>query len=110
MSKRTQYVKLSLTDAEFDALEKFSEAVDKPIAYCIRMMIERLADVSQVYSTLKDGYNNMPIEERKKLTEQFFDLDLDVSDKLHFYKFLDDMKHIAEFSSAWQKASKKHIF
>lgn len=110
MSKRTQYVKLSLTDAEYDALEKFSESVDRPIAYCIRMMIERVADISKVYSTLKDGYNSMPIEEQKKLYEQFSNSELDVKDKLRIYKFLDDMKHISHFSSSWQKASEKQIF
>jgi|688.fasta_scaffold2053523_1 hypothetical protein len=110
MSKRTQYVKLSLTDAEYDALEKFSDNFDKPIAYCIRMMIERLADVSSVYSTLRDGFNNMPIEEKEKLSNQFFESELSPQNKADIYKFLSDMKHISQFSLDWQKASKKQIF
>lgn len=108
MSKRTQYVKLSLTDAEYDALEKFSEEVNKPVAYCIRMMIERIAEISEFIYGLKEVHSSMPIEDRKKLSDTLSELD--IKDQLKFYKFIDDMKHISQFSSAWKEASPKQIF
>jgi len=110
MSKRTQYVKLSLTDAEYDALESFSEEVNKPVAYCIRMMIERIAEISDVFTKLKDGWDSMEFEDQQKLYEQFRDSELDIKDKLKFYQFIDDMKHISKFSSDWKEASAKQIF
>jgi hypothetical protein len=52
----------------------------------------------------------MPIEEKTKLSNQFFESELSPQNKADIYKFLSDMKHISQFSLDWQKASKKQIF
>ncbi|NBW79927.1 MAG: hypothetical protein EBR27_13115 [Betaproteobacteria bacterium] len=105
---RTQYVKLSLTPSEYDALSKFSENMDKPIAFCIRMIMQRMSDFADLYDIISKAYNSATEEERNLLAESL--ASMNEIDRLQMLAFHSDMKAIIDFNNLWKKTSIQTLF
>jgi hypothetical protein len=105
---RTQYVKLSLTPSEYDALSKFSENTDKPIAFCIRMIMQRMSDFADLYDILAKAYDHADENERKALADSL--ASMPEMDRLRMLAFHSDMKAIIDFNNLWKKISIQTLF
>jgi hypothetical protein len=109
---RTNYIKLSLTDKEFEVLQDLSENLDIPISATIRKLIN--------YATVVGLLGEVYIESRKKYPNEIKLIEhvLTNSDKIEEYaekqqiliNFINDISSLAVFNLKWNLIGNENSF
>ncbi len=108
---RTNYIKLSLTNEEYDNLVEYSEAVNKTISGAVRDLIDLATDIGVLYGVAKENYLKVRKVDPKLIeTEQHFLTimkDLPFKTQMDVYSYISKLDRLAPFSSEWKTVNKK---
>jgi hypothetical protein len=109
---RTNYIKLSLTDKEYDNLVAYSEEVNKTISGAVRDIIDLASDVGILYGIAKDSYMELKKSNDPKIAETEDHLltlikNLPFKAQMDFYAYLSKLDKLAPFSKDWKSVDKK---
>jgi hypothetical protein len=109
-AKRTNYIKISLTNEEFDSIQRYSENINKPISTAIRNIIEVTVDVPSAFGTLQKEYNQMKNTQEGKNIQTAFDdaiQAMPLSQRLETYIYINKLNALADFANDWKTKDKK---
>ena len=108
---RTNYIKLSLTDQEYDHLVQYSEATSKTLSGGLRDIIDLASDIGMLYGKAKAIY----LEDRKKNEPKSVELEetlltiikgLPFKAQMDFYAYLSKLDNLVPFSEDWKSVDK----
>ncbi len=103
--KRTNYIKLSLTNEEYEAVQSYSESINAPTSTAIRNLIELAVQVSSAFGELKNRIDELKKTEQGKpindALNEFIE-NLTFSERVKLYSELDKLDAMAQFSRHWK--------
>jgi hypothetical protein len=103
--KRTNYIKLSLTNEEYEAVQLYSESINAPTSTAIRNLIELAVEVSSAFGELKNRIDELKNTEQGKpindALNEFIE-DMSFSDRVKLYSELNKLDAMAQFSRHWK--------
>jgi hypothetical protein len=110
-AKRTNYIKISLTDEEFDSLQRYSENINKPLSSSIRNIIDTMVDVSNVYAEIVKYYKQ-GIKEVKELQDAESEVkkmisEMPIADQIELYGYISKMNNLSLFAKDWKTTKEK---
>jgi len=109
---RTNYIKLSLTDKEYDDLVNYSESINKTISGSVRDLLDFASDVGYLYGALNEAYFKLKKENSPNLAEteqQLLTLlkSLPFKEQMDVYAYLNKLNTLVPFSKDWKNVNKR---
>ena len=109
---RTNYIKLSLTDKEYDDLVKHSESVNMTISGSVRDLLDFASDVGCLYGALHEVWMKLKKENDPKHAEceqQLLTLlkDLPFQNQMDVYSYFNKLNSLVPFSKDWKNVNKR---
>jgi hypothetical protein len=109
---RTNYIKLSLTDKEYDDLVNYSESINKTISGSVRDLLDFASDIGFMYGSLQEAYMKLKNEndpnhaefEKQMLT---FLKDLPFQNQMDIYSYFNKLNTLVPFSKDWKNVNKR---